>query len=294
MELEDVDTWGVTGCGIHTKFAVSPTMIRTRTSNQDASVFGYLSGRSTPTSGLCLDKYATGKLTTAGTVIDAAAEGVSGYGWILTAANSMTFTSGTSEANTGGGIEVIGGGSNSNLNTFIGTDLEGNTSGIDINDTSNSYYRQILSASSKSGVCSVQFNSGSVWADLETSNVTSVCPLPSRWLQYGTKLNGSLSITGTLGVASTLTVGASSVGINNTALLSQILDNFNTTAATSDALAISGITSSSFCEVNAMNATAASMMLTSPGVYTVTSSGTVTVHHPATAGGNFNLFCALY
>jgi hypothetical protein len=132
-KLEDVYTWGVKGCGLHTLGAVTDTFIRPATSVADAAYIGIQGGPyNTPAHGLCFDGFG-GNWTTDGTVIDARAEGLSGVGWNLIAANSMTFTAGTSESN-GAGIAIT---SRSHWNTFISPDIEansGNFTGVDTND----------------------------------------------------------------------------------------------------------------------------------------------------------------
>jgi hypothetical protein len=132
-KLEDVYTWGVKGCGLHTLGAVTDTFIRPATSVADAADICIQGGPyNTPAHGLCFEGFG-GNWTTDGTVIDARAEGLSGVGWDLLAANSMTFTAGTSESN-GAGIAIS---SRSHWNTFISPDIEansGNFTGVDTND----------------------------------------------------------------------------------------------------------------------------------------------------------------
>jgi hypothetical protein len=71
-EIANVSTWGMTGCGIHTYFAVTDTFYRPRTSYVENSQLNY--GGTAPNHGLCFDGPA-GLQTTDGTVTDAAAEG---------------------------------------------------------------------------------------------------------------------------------------------------------------------------------------------------------------------------
>lgn len=126
-EFKNLHTWGVTGCGIHSEYAVTDTFYRPRTSIWDAIDLGINnSAHTVPAHGLCfggLTIDGENLQTTDGTVVDASAENLTGTGWLITDANSMTFTSGTSETNAGGGIEVD---SPSSDNTFEGTDLEAN------------------------------------------------------------------------------------------------------------------------------------------------------------------------
>jgi hypothetical protein len=120
-QFRDVSVWGVTGCGIHTMFAVSDTFANVHVSIFEAEAFG-MAGSPTPIHGLCLDEYSANHQTTDGTVIDAVIEQVTGSGWYLPSASTMTFSAGTSEANAGG-VEV---GPLSTNNTFINADLESN------------------------------------------------------------------------------------------------------------------------------------------------------------------------
>jgi hypothetical protein len=135
--LSDILTWGVTGCGIHTEFAVTDTLIAPRSSNLDATQLGIAnSSHSIPSHGLCLGQYAAGGYqTTNTTIMDAAAEGLRGpgAGWWLSSANNMVFTAGTSEGNAGEGLQIDNG---SVSNTFIGIDLEGN-GGVNALDNGN-------------------------------------------------------------------------------------------------------------------------------------------------------------
>ncbi len=161
-KLEDVSTWGVTGCGIHTKNAVTVTLIRPHTWSDEASRIGYLGSKySQPTSGLCFDQSTAGATTTDGTVVDPIATGVSGAGFNYIAVQGMTMTSGTSEGN-GSGILLQ---TNAVLNTFINTDLEANTSGVagvDIKDSGwENRYINVLALSSCSSCNSVVLNNGS-------------------------------------------------------------------------------------------------------------------------------------
>jgi hypothetical protein len=164
-ELRDVYTWGVTTNGIHTAFAVTDTFYRDRTSANDAITIGiYNSGHSAPAHEFYFDAAASGYQTTDGTVTDAAAEGLTGAGWVLASANSMTFTSGTSEGNKIG-ISVL---SPSSYNTFISPDIEqnsANTAGVDVNDAGASNHFINLIATSACSSCSSVVQSG-IWGEV--------------------------------------------------------------------------------------------------------------------------------
>lgn len=145
--LDDVSFWGVTGCGIHTEFAVTPTITAPVISQIQANFLGYGS-YSVPASGICMQDNAGGQ-TTDGTVIDPDIEGVSSWGIDLISANSMTFTSGASEQS-GSGLRIQ---FNSQLNTFIGLDVEANTSMVDVLDDGNSsHFINIIAASAANSV----------------------------------------------------------------------------------------------------------------------------------------------
>ncbi len=152
--LSNIDTWGTTGCGVHSEGAVTDTYYRVHTSAIDATYIGIdSSSHSQPSGGICLDGY-SGNQSTDGTVTDNITEGVSGTGWRLISANSMTFTSGTSEKS-GQGLVISPG---SKYNTFIASDFEGNTAavtGVDISDNAgyNTFINPIAT-SPCSGSCS--------------------------------------------------------------------------------------------------------------------------------------------
>jgi hypothetical protein len=172
-KFSDLSFWGVTNCGIHTLAAVTDTFSRVHTSVADAFYLGIQSGsHSVPSGGLCFEAFG-GIQTTNGTVIDAAAEGVTGWGWQLISAQTMVFTSGTSEqngiANTSGGGVLIS--APSKYNVFISSDIEANVSdqtGGDITDNGGyNTFIQLLSSSPCTGGCSATVDlTGSAGNDL--------------------------------------------------------------------------------------------------------------------------------
>ena len=130
--FEDVSAWG--GGSSYQDWDlqgnVTTSMIRTKASLRDfANLPGGLSSLTVGTGGygfLLNSSTASGNQCTDSTWVDFAAEYVtqgSGIGVYVESANSMTFTSGTSEANKAG-IEV---GNSSHYNSFISTDEEGNS-----------------------------------------------------------------------------------------------------------------------------------------------------------------------
>lgn len=161
-KLEDISTWGITGCGIHTRNAVTVTLIRPHTWSDEANRNGYSGAKySQPASGLCFDQSTPGATTTDGTVVDPVAGGVSGVGFNYIAVQGMTMTSGTSEGNGSGLLLQF----NTVYNTFINTDIEANASGlpgVDINDSGyQNRYINVLALSPCSSCNSVILNNGS-------------------------------------------------------------------------------------------------------------------------------------
>ena len=155
--FDNVYAWGIVTCGIETWGDVTDTFINDRTSQEDAAILGIANASHTvPTSGICLDidPNSPSFQTTNSTFIDVAAEYVTGAGWLIANAQTVTFTSGTSESN-GSGIAVTG--SNSKFNTFIGSDIEGNTAnvtGVDVNDNGSlNTYINLLATSPCTGSC---------------------------------------------------------------------------------------------------------------------------------------------
>jgi hypothetical protein len=161
-KFTDVYTWGSTACGIRTNAAVTDTFTRPHTSAQDATYIGVTgAGHTVPQSGLCFSSgsgNSAGIQTTNGTVTDAVAEDLTGTGWQFLSANSMTFTSGTSEFNVNGLVISAG----SKYNTFVSLDLEGNTAnttGVDITDNSGyNMFLEPIASSPCTGSCTASVN----------------------------------------------------------------------------------------------------------------------------------------
>ena len=214
-QFRNLYTWGVTGCGIHEQFAITNTLTTPRTSVADAQTLGIQSGHSVPASGLCLDTL-SGNLTTGnGTVIDAAAEQVTGVGWKLTAASGMIFSGGTSEGNLAG-VEVDYG--NGGLeNVFIAPDLEANTSGTDFTDNGNGTLIQNPFASSLGASSSLILgsNSTNLWVQGgQFSSQTIISGASNYLICYGgsTNCTGDFLLTGTI---NTTVLNATTVGATN-------------------------------------------------------------------------------
>jgi len=73
-----------------------------------------------------------------------------------------------------------------------------------------------------------------------------------------------------------------------------VTGNLTLTAAVTDSLTITGVTTSSKCSFAATNATAAGVVGTLAGYYTL-SANTFTLHHVATsaAGATYGVLCSL-
>jgi hypothetical protein len=193
-DIHNVYTWGAAR-GISTLFAVTDTFYRVRTSTHDANLLGIVGvGHTTPTNGLYFDKDGSGKETTDGTVIDAAAEGLNGTGWVLAGAINMTFTGGTSEGNTTtagvpGGINVQAG---SSFNNFLSPDLEANTSGLDmLNNGTGTYVRNAIMSS---GAIPYTEGASGAWTDLEGGSFDTINGTVARWVRFGNQILGSAQL----------------------------------------------------------------------------------------------------
>jgi hypothetical protein len=212
-DIRSVYTWGAVR-GIHTVFAVTNTFYRPRTSTFDANLLGILgAAHTTPTNGLYFDKAASGKKTTDSTIIDAAAEGLNGTGWVLAAANSMTFTGGTSEGNTTsvgvpGGVDVRAG---SSYNNFLSPDFEANSSGLDfLNNGSGSYVRNAIMTS---GASPFTEGASAIWTDIEGGSFDTVSGTPARWVRFGNQILGSDQLfAGNIKNANGVVIPASATG----------------------------------------------------------------------------------
>jgi hypothetical protein len=151
-EFHNISTWGGTGAAFHCEGCVTDTFNRLAESQIDAALIGAGSS-TTPQFGLELDSSsASGNQTTDGTVIDNRAEITASAGWWLRSANSMTFTSGTAEDGLRGIVVSAG----SKWNTFISSDIEGNsqnTAGVDVHDSGQSNTYIGLLATSACSAC---------------------------------------------------------------------------------------------------------------------------------------------
>jgi hypothetical protein len=173
--FDSIQVWGVSGCGIQTKGAVTTTFIQPRVSFADALYAGLLgAGHTVPGAGLCLGGTTgsnTGSIdTTSGSVVDAAMEGItSGIGIHLQSADQETIQGGTSEENTQGiVIDATTSGVNSGIsnkfNTVVSMDLEGNTLdtvGVDLVDSGQSNtFINLLSTSPCASSCASVISTG--------------------------------------------------------------------------------------------------------------------------------------
>jgi hypothetical protein len=94
-------------------------------------------------------------------------------------------------------------------------------------------------------------------------------------------------ISGSTGSFTSLSAGGGHK-ISNSSSIVQFVGKMTTTASASDSLSVSGLTSSSHCNVQATNDIGAGLN----GVFVVAGTGVATLHHAATAGGTFNVFCS--
>ena len=86
-----------------------------------------------------------------------------------------------------------------------------------------------------------------------------------------------------------LLLGTANYSLSNGDAIAQDFGSITTTAASSNTKTGIHVYSTGFCDAFPTNATAAAMT----GVYAVwTSAYTVTIYHPSTAGGTFELFCS--
>ena len=168
-KFEDVAAWGAAGTNsadIESQGNVTTTWYRPKTSQRE---FANLPSSTWPGPYVAIEvtgvgmelnsSTASGNQTTDGTVVDGAFEYVN-FGLSLQSANSMTFTSGTSEGNQAG-VSV---GSVSKYNSFIGLDVEGNAV-WDVNEggTSNRYENVIAT--------NVTFTSTATWDVWDDGNI---------------------------------------------------------------------------------------------------------------------------
>ncbi len=257
-EFANVSAWGMSNCGIETRFAVTDTFNRPKISALDAKVNGYRSPAASPKHDLCFGGR-PGYQTTDGTVTDAAAEGSIVSGIWLSQAASMTFLSGTAEGNRGIGVEIDGA---SAENTFIGTDLESNSGG-DISDGGNSTQWMNIIATGR-----VFFSHSCARARIiggnhkMPSSESPNCPaqLDDRLFQNA-----------------------------DSSSLVHFVGSLTTTAAPTTSLAAPGVKAGALCSITAQSSIGAG--LTGTFVPPVASAGKVIVFHQPVAGATFSVFC---
>jgi hypothetical protein len=243
--FEDVAAWGAGSsyAGMDFQGNVTTSYTRPKVSQREYANLpsAWTSGLTVSTPGIGMDwdaSSASGDQCTDSTVTDAAAEYITagnGYGWYLNSANSMTFTSGTSEANKYGVVVSPG----SKFNTFTSLDLEANTAnatGVDIHDygQANTYIGALATSTCSGGCASVAYaNGGAVNYLIASQGVNS---------QSGQFVNmsGSQDFSqgnGTTTVSTLIAVGGASFG--NAIQVPMVL----TTAAAVTFFAGTGITS---------------------------------------------------
>jgi hypothetical protein len=131
-EFNNIWAWGTQSFGIYVQGGVSDTLRAPRVSMWDANEVLFNDAGAPTMAGIQLDA-----TTTAGTISDAAVEGIPGTGIVCASAGNMVFLAGTSEQN-GQGVYI---GPNCSDITLIGMDLEANVDAnnikIDLHDLGN-------------------------------------------------------------------------------------------------------------------------------------------------------------
>jgi hypothetical protein len=263
-EFSNILAWGANSSGFHCEGCVSDTFYRVRESQVDANEIngtGVSGAHTWPQYGLQLDSSASsGNQTTAGTVVDNAAEFTASAGWWLRSANSMTFTGGTSED----GFRGIVISSGSKWNVFSSPDLEGNTQdlqGVDVDDLGQSNtYIGLLATSACSGCASVYADGGAASTIIQDTGLSTGYAgqindvgnnqdfrgsegILYPWTMEVTanaSIGGSLTVGTTLGVTGVTTMTGGAV-VPKTAVSSAPIITSNDTAAT--CVAGTGVTS---------------------------------------------------
>lgn len=257
-EFNNLSAWGMTNCGLETRFAVTDTFNRPKVSALDAKMNGYRSPAASPKHDLCFGGR-PGYQTTDGTVIDPAAEGSTVSGIWLSQAASMTFLSGTAEGNRGIGVKIDDASAD---NTFIGTDLESNSGG-DISDGGNSTQWMNIIATGR-----VFFSHSCARARIIGGNhKTPSSESPNCPAQLDDRLFQNL----------------------DSSSLVRFVGSLTTTAATTTNLAAPGVKAGALCSVTAQNSIGAG--LNGTFVPPVVSDGKVVVFHQPVAGATFSVFC---
>ena len=219
--FDQISTWGVSGCGIHSKFAVTDTFTRPHTSFADATALGIFgSGHTTPASGLCFDQITSSEQTTDGTVTDATAEGLTGIGWNYLGAEGMTNTGGTSEDNATGMVLSTA----ANVNTIINADFEGNTTGNDYTDNGNRNVVINMNAESSGGTDSVVVGAAAVAPTIFTGRAASSTISPSAAAPT-VCLNGQCAFYNLTSAAASGASALTAIADNNTANPQQLTVN---------------------------------------------------------------------
>ncbi len=139
-EFNNIWAWGTQSFGIYVQGGVSDTLRAPRVSLWDAQEVLFNDAGAPAVAGIQLDGSTNSGVTVptaAGTISDAAVEGIPGTGIVCAAAGNMVFLAGTSEQN-GQGVYI---GPNCSDITLIGMDLEANVDAnnvrIDLHDLGN-------------------------------------------------------------------------------------------------------------------------------------------------------------
>ncbi len=251
-EFDNISAWGMTNCGIETKFAVTDTFSRPKVSALDAKENGYRSPAAFPKHDLCFGGR-PGYQTTNGTITDPAAEGSTVSGIWLSQAASMTFLSGTAEGNRGVGVELDGA---SAENTFIGIDLESNAGG-DLSDGGNS----------------------TQWINI----------VATGRLFFAHSCTRVRIVGGNHKVPQSESPNCPSNDSSDSSSLMRFVGSITTTLAQATNLAAPGVKAGALCFITPQNAIGAGLRGTF--VPPVASDGKVIVFHRPVAGATFSIFC---
>jgi len=167
------------------------------------------------------------------------------------------------------------------------------------------FYRESTVTSLASGTITQQVVPGAtIYVTTTAGNVAASIysdPLLSAVIPNSTvvsDIDGNYSYYIPLNYMVTETISAPYLGtliIPNVGINGPIVGTLTTTAASSDPVSITGVLSTSHVSLQATNAAAATMVLTSPGVYvSAKSAGSITVTHPTTAGATFDVIITPY
>jgi hypothetical protein len=202
--INQIEIMDATNCGLKTAFAVVNTFKSVHVTRLGSNGNFVVQ----PVRGLCFDQIDASHATTASTVVDPVVEGVSGTGILLSGAQGMVITGGTSEGNNRG-IEMSSG---SDRNAIIDIDMEVNTVEDMLIGSSHNIFMGVLASSSAGGALGAHLSATA------NDNVLSGGLYTSIQLDAGAKSN-------------TLDIGFNGAGVTDNGTDTKILrlwDNNNT------------------------------------------------------------------